>query len=41
MIDIADQLTDWAANGRDFAVATVVGVTGSAPRPAGAALATA
>lgn len=36
---IADQLTDWVASGRDFAVATVVAVTGSAPRPVGAALA--
>ncbi|MGW7168541.1 XdhC family protein [Streptomyces sp. NPDC054884] len=39
MIDIADQLTDWVASGRDFAVATVAAVTGSAPRPVGAALA--
>ena len=39
MIDIADQLTDWVASGSDFAVATVVAATGSAPRPVGAALA--
>ncbi|MEV0637834.1 XdhC/CoxI family protein [Streptomyces sp. NPDC050619] len=39
MLDIADELTRWAEEGRDFAVATVVAVGGSAPRPPGAALA--
>ncbi|MEU3631807.1 XdhC/CoxI family protein [Streptomyces fradiae] len=39
MLDIADELARWAEQGRDFAVATVVSVTGSAPRPPGAALA--
>ncbi|SED90420.1 xanthine dehydrogenase accessory factor [Streptomyces sp. 2224.1] len=39
MLDIADELNRWMAEGRDFAVATVVAVSGSAPRSPGAALA--
>ncbi|MFI1968331.1 XshC-Cox1-family protein [Streptomyces cinnamoneus] len=39
MLDIAEELARWAAQGRDFAVATVVAVSGSAPRGPGAALA--
>ncbi|MFF2952554.1 XdhC family protein [Kitasatospora sp. NPDC057965] len=39
MQDIAEQLLAWHAAGRSFAVATVVGITGSAPRDPGAALA--
>ncbi|WP_336049111.1 XdhC/CoxI family protein [Streptomyces sp. CA2R101] len=39
MLDIADELHRWMAEGRDFAVATVVAVAGSAPRSPGAALA--
>ncbi|MEW1914782.1 XdhC family protein, partial [Kitasatospora sp. NPDC085895] len=39
MQDIAPQLHAWHASGRSFAVATVVGVSGSAPRDPGAALA--
>ncbi|MFF5335428.1 XdhC family protein [Streptomyces sp. NPDC013181] len=39
MLDIADELDRWAGQGRDFAVATVVAVGGSAPRQPGAALA--
>ncbi|MGW5176455.1 XdhC family protein [Streptomyces sp. NPDC004082] len=39
MLDIADELAHWAAEGREFAVATVVAVGGSAPRGPGAALA--
>ncbi|MEU1016343.1 XdhC family protein [Streptomyces sp. NPDC005898] len=39
MLDIADELHRWVEQGRDFAVATVVVVGGSAPRRPGAALA--
>jgi len=39
MLDIADELDRWVEQGRDFAVATVVAVGGSAPRRPGAALA--
>ncbi|MFJ4499674.1 XdhC family protein [Streptomyces sp. NPDC088864] len=39
MLDIADRLHAWFEDGRDFAVATVVAVHGSAPRGPGAALA--
>ncbi|WP_052868363.1 XdhC family protein [Streptomyces niger] len=39
MLDIADELNRWVEQGRDFAVATVVGTGGSAPRQPGAALA--
>jgi xanthine dehydrogenase accessory factor len=39
MLDIASELHQWCLQERDFALATVVSVTGSAPRPPGAALA--
>lgn len=39
MLDIAAELSRWCGQGRDFAVATVVAVSGSAPRQPGAALA--
>lgn len=39
MLEIADRLHPWFEDGRDFAVATVVSVDGSAPRGPGAALA--
>ncbi|QLJ02238.1 XdhC family protein [Streptomyces sp. NEAU-sy36] len=39
MLDLAAELTGWLSEGREFAVATVVSVGGSAPRDPGAALA--
>ncbi|WP_263251371.1 XdhC family protein [Saccharopolyspora rosea] len=39
MRDIAEQLLEWADEGEPFAVASVVGVRGSAPRGPGAAMA--
>ncbi|MCX5108498.1 XdhC family protein [Streptomyces sp. NBC_00378] len=39
MLDIAEELNRWVGQGREFAVATVVAVGGSAPRQPGAALA--
>lgn len=39
MLDLAEELHRWCEQGRDFAVATVVSVRGSAPRQPGAALA--
>lgn len=31
MLDLATELTKWTKEGRDFAVATVISVSGSAP----------
>ncbi|MCH5676624.1 XdhC family protein [Streptomyces gilvus] len=39
MIDIAAELRKWCADGRPFALATVIGVRGSAPRPPGTCVA--
>ncbi|MBH1938399.1 XdhC family protein [Streptomyces sp. AV19] len=39
MLDLAEELHRWCAEGRDFAVATVTAVHGSAPRQPGASLA--
>ncbi|WP_394619764.1 XdhC family protein [Lentzea sp. JNUCC 0626] len=39
MLELADRLTEWKRQDRRFAVATVVSVSGSAPRPVGSALA--
>ncbi|MEU3955465.1 XdhC/CoxI family protein [Streptomyces achromogenes] len=39
MLDLAGELHRWIEQGREFAVATVVAVSGSAPREVGAALA--
>jgi xanthine dehydrogenase accessory factor len=39
VLDIADELNRWLEEGRVFAVATIVAVSGSAPRGPGAALA--
>ncbi|MFI6364938.1 XdhC family protein [Nocardia sp. NPDC050630] len=39
MRDLTAELRKWHAGEKDYAVATVIGVTGSAPRPPGAALA--
>ncbi|MEU0073795.1 XdhC/CoxI family protein [Streptomyces sp. NPDC006332] len=39
MLDVSRELGRWFKEGREFAVATVVGVAGSAPRGLGAALA--
>jgi xanthine dehydrogenase accessory factor len=39
MLDLLPELSNWLADGRDVAVATVVSVGGSAPRGPGAALA--
>ena len=41
MLELAATLRDWCRQGREFAVATVVSVSGSAPRAPGAALAVA
>ncbi|MFC4337704.1 XdhC family protein [Salininema proteolyticum] len=39
MRDIAAELASWRAEGKRFALASVIGVSGSAPRPLGTALA--
>ncbi|RJO73627.1 XdhC/CoxI family protein [Nocardia panacis] len=39
MWDIANGLRQWHAAGREYALASVIGVRGSAPRPVGAAMA--
>ena len=39
MRDVAEQLQAWLASGQRFGLATVVGVSGSSPRPPGAAMA--
>ncbi|MGX1773633.1 XdhC family protein [Nocardia brasiliensis] len=39
MRDLATELLHWHTAGKSYAVATVIGVSGSAPRPPGAALA--
>ncbi|MEU1204216.1 XdhC/CoxI family protein [Nocardia sp. NPDC005825] len=39
MRDIAAQLLEWHAAGKNYAVASIIGIGGSAPRPIGAALA--
>ena len=39
MLELAEHLVAWREQGRDFAVATVVAVSGSAPRQPGAAMA--
>ena len=39
MRDVAEQLQAWLATGQRFGLATVVGVSGSSPRPPGAAMA--
>lgn len=39
MRDIAAQLLEWHEAGKDYALASVIGIGGSAPRPIGAALA--
>ncbi|WP_405493965.1 XdhC family protein [Nocardia sp. NBC_00511] len=39
MRDIAAQLLEWHTAGTDYAVASIIGIGGSAPRPVGAALA--
>ncbi|WP_067564718.1 XdhC family protein [Nocardia acidivorans] len=39
MRDIAAQLLEWHAAQQDYAVASIIGIGGSAPRPVGAALA--
>ncbi len=39
MRDVAEQLQAWVTSGQRFGLATVVGVSGSSPRPPGAAMA--
>ncbi len=39
MRELTDQLRHWHSAGKRYAVASIVGITGSAPRPLGAALA--